>query len=465
MDVLLINPYSKAKTWASSYQVMPLGLGYLAACLEEEGIEVSVLDLNVEPLKNENLIRLLKRNKPKIIGLTATTPLIKTAWELAEILKEKTGAKIVLGGPHVSALPEESAKLPQVDFVVRNEGEITFLELVKAILNKKPMDKISGISYKLGKKIINNPQRPFIQNLDSLPFPSRHLFCMEKYKPSQPLLSMRSPSANILTSRGCPYNCNFCFKGVFGRSFRTRSVESVLTEWEILIKDYKVKEIEIVDDNFALDIPRAIKFCQELIRRNLVIPWATYSGVRVDHPNSEKLMKLMKKAGCYRVSFGVESGEDRILKNIDKGITTKQTKKAIKVAKKAGLITMATCIIGNIGETRQTMQKTIDFTKELETDFAQFTICTPFPGSRLYDEVSKNGKLLISDWEKFDNMGNKAFFEIGDLKKEDVEFMRQKAYREFYLRPKILFKLVKNVFKHPAMLKFLLPKALSIIKL
>jgi radical SAM superfamily enzyme YgiQ (UPF0313 family) len=465
MEVLLINPASKVKTWASGYQVMPLGLGYLAACLEEERIAVEVLDLNINLMSDQELRKYLKKRKPKIVGLTATTPMVKTAWSLAKLIKGLLAVKIILGGPHASALPEESVQLPQIDFVVRNEGEKTFVELTKAILNKKSTDKVLGISFKRGNKVINNPQRPFIKNLDSLPLPARHLFPMDKYKPSQPLLSMRTPCANILTSRGCPFGCNFCFKGVFGRTFRTRSAESVLNEWEILIKDHKISEIEIVDDNSALDVPRLIKICQEIIKRGLVVPWATYSGVRVDHPDSLKLTKLMKKAGCYRVGFGIESGSDEILKKIEKRITTRQTKKAVKTAKKAGLTTIGFYMFGNIDETRETMQKTINFSEKLDTDFAQFTICTPFPGSSLYNQVLAKGKLLITDWNEFDNMGNQAFFEMKTVKKQDVEEMRAKAYKEFYLRPKILFRLAKNTIKHPEMLKFLAPRALSILKI
>jgi radical SAM superfamily enzyme YgiQ (UPF0313 family) len=396
--------------------------------------------------------------------LTATTPLIKSTWALAKLIKKHSQAKVVLGGPHASALPEESARLAQIDFVVRNEGEITFTKLAQAILNQKPTDKILGISFQKGRKVINNPPRPFIKNLDSLPLPSRHLFPLEKYQPSQPLLSMRQPCANILTSRGCPFGCNFCFKGVFGRSYHTRSVESVLNEWEILVKKHQVAEIEIVDDNFALDVPRAIRICQEIIHRRLVIPWATYSGIRVDHQDSGKLTRLMKKAGCYRIAFGVESGSDQILSKIEKKTNLRQIKKAIKIAQKAGLVTMAACIIGNTGENRQTMKATIDFAKALNTDFAQFTVCTPFPGSRLYEEVLKRGRLLITDWDRFDNMGNQAFFEMDSVKKTDVEEMRQKAYRQFYLRPRKILELSQLALKHPKMVKFLLPKIVSLFK-
>ncbi len=463
-DVLLINPYAKSTTWASGYRVMPLGLSYIASFLEQSGVIVKALDLNINHLSSQELKKIILRDKPRLVGITATTPMVKSSWQLAELIKETIDTKIVLGGPHPSALPEESASLPQIDFVVNHEGEETMAELTKAIFNHQPTTQIPGISYKKGQQVINNLPRPYIKNLDSLPFPARHLFPVKKYRPSQPLLSMRYPAAHILTSRGCPYGCNFCYKGVFGRTYRTRSVESVLNEWEILVKKYKVKEIEIVDDNFALDVSRAIKICEGIIRRKLVVPWATYSGIRVDHPHSGELIKLMKKAGCYRIAFGVESGSDKVLSRIEKKISTRQVQKAVATAKEAGFLTMAYCMVGNIGEDRQTMQQTVDFAKNLGCDFAQFTVSTPFPGTALYRQVLEEGRLLITDWDRFDNMGGKAFFEIGSVRKDDVEQMRSKAYWQFYTQPRVLLTLGRKMVENPRMIQFFLPKLLSAIK-
>lgn len=449
MKVLLVNPAPNRRTWAS-YSFLHLGLAYLAAYLVECGHEVKVLDMTVRPMSDAELRHCLKKEHAQLVGVTATTPVIKSAWKVCQAAKEETGAWTVIGGAHVSAMPEESAELDFVDVVVTHEGEVTLVELCETLGLGGSLMAVKGIAFKGPEGVVRTAERGLIEDLNELPFPARQLFPpLSAYSPSQPYLSRRKPSVNILTSRGCPYSCFFCYKGVFGHRYRMRSVENVVAEWRSLVQDYRVKEIEVVDDNFALDVDRAVEICDRIVAEKLVIPWATFSGIRVDHPDHVRLLKAMKRAGCYRLAMGIESGSDDVLEKIGKKITTARAREAVKVAQSLGFEIMGLFMIGNVGETAESIQRTIDFARELNTDYAQFLIATPFPGSPMYAAVEKEGKFLVRDWDEYDNMGGQAFFEMGDITRELAEGMRQKAYRSFYLRPVFVRGRLKHVVKHP----------------
>lgn len=434
MKIVLVHPAPKIWTRAA---LVPLGLGYIAAYLEKNGFsDIEVIDYNVEA----------KSHLPKadIIGITATTPLIKSAWKIAKKAK-KIGAITVIGGPHVSALPQESARLPFVDFVVIGEGEETMLELCRAIETKHgDFEKIKGLVFKKGKQIISSLPRPFISDLDRLPFPAHHLFKLPLYTSTQPLVSIRKPAVGILTSRGCPFGCNFCYKGTFGRVWRARSVANVLSEWEYLIKGLKVAEIALMDDGFNTDIGRAIKICQEIKRRGLAIPWRAHNGIRADLASYELLL-AMKQSGCYYVAFGVESGSQRVLDEIiGKNIKLFQVKKAFRIARRLGLLTTAFFVLGNPGEKEEEIQQTVKFAQKIDPDFAQFCVATPFPGTALYQTVLKNAKIKIKNWDNYSQFDQKGFFDWEDLKADRVGQLAREAWRAFYLRPGPILRILKR---------------------
>lgn len=433
MKIVLVHPAPKIWTRAA---LVPLGLAYIAANLEKNGFgDIKVIDYCVEP----------KTHLPRadVVGITATTPLIKSAWKLAKEAK-KMGAITVIGGTHVSALPGESARLPQVDFVCIGEGEQTMLELCQAIkAKKKDFSKIRGLCFKKGEKLVFTLPRSFITNLDKLPYPAYHFFKLSLYSSTQPLVSATKPGAVILTSRGCPFGCKFCYKGTFGRTWRPRSVENVLAEWKYLVRKLKVKEIAIMDDGFNVDVERAIKICQEIKKRGLVIPWRAHSGIRADRA-PKKLLWAMKESGCYMISFGVESGVQRVLDLMGKDLKLVDVVKPFKVCRQLGILTMAFFMIGNPGETKEDVEKTIDFSCQLDSDLAQFSIATPLPGTQIFNLVKKNGKIKIVDWDEYCQASLKGYFDYGQLNVRQVAELANRAYRRFYLRPKTIFRMLKR---------------------
>jgi len=424
MKILFVVPNAEIKVAAS--QVLPLGLAYLASTLIEEGHDVKILDKRIE--KNGKI-----KDNFDLVGITATTPLITKAWEISKEAKEfNPNCQVVLGGPHPTVLPEESLQQDSVDIIVRGEGEDTIKEVCKNIEKNKTLKDVKGISYKENGKIIHNPDRSFIEDLDKISFPKRELFNLKKYQPIQPLLTTRK-SLNIITSRGCPYNCNFCYKGIFGCKYRMRSVSNLIEEWRLLVENFKVEEIGIQDDLFNFDKKRVIEFCRELIKEGLDVPWCTPNGIRVNYVDRE-VLSVMKRAGCYRIAYGIENGNQDMLNMMGKGITLQQVRDATRIAKTVGLKIAGSFILGNAGENVSTMMQTINFACSLPIDYALFNIATPYPGTRLFELVKTNGKILVKSWEEYSAIEGKCYFEYGNLKKDIVENMFRYAYRRFYLR-------------------------------
>ncbi len=426
MRILLMMPKNPVFVGSTT---LPLGLAYLASSLEKDGHEVECLDLRINTISVSNVL-----DRFDMVGISSCTPSIKEAWKLAKTAKNK-GKTVILGGPHVSALPEESLN-KNVDVVVRGEGE----ETIREVCNGTSLQKILGISYKKGNKIIHNPDRPFIQNLDKIPFPARHLFDVRRYVPE---FHRHKFVGDMMTSRGCPFNCTFCYKAVFGRKYRVRTPKNVVDEWRIMINDFGYEEIGIIDDNFSANQQRAIDICNLLVKEKLNIDWCATGGLRVDCI-SRKLFSAMKKSGCYRIGLGVESGSQFILDRIGKGTRKEQIRKAVKVAKDYGFETYLFFMIGNLYETEKTIQQTIDFAKELDGTYTQFTIATPYPGTQMYETIKREGKLLVRDWSHYASYERKAYFEHQGVDSQFVDRMYKKAYRSYYLRPKIAFRLLKK---------------------
>ena len=466
MRILLASPESHG--WHSRAHIH-MGLGYLAGALLDAGFDnLTLYDAAVE---TESIADALDRAQAEdrpydIVGISSPTPLIDEAWEVARQAKQ-AGAITVLGGPHLTLMPDESAHRPEVDLVVRGEAEDTLVELLQQLadndlrLDTCNLRSILGLTWKSGDgHVIHNPPRPLRDDLDNLPFPAHQLYKIERYTNLQPLTDGLDPDARaytIVTSRGCPFTCTFCSKPITGDTWRPRSVENVVAEWRWLVQDLEATEIGITDDIWNRDLGRAKDLCRALIREGLTtVPWVTVHGMKVNYADPE-LFELMKAAGAKRVGFGVESGDEYILSRVvRKGQTLAQTRNAFAWAKAAGLQTMGFFVFGMPEETEGTMEKTIKLALELDPDLANFVIAAPYPGTELYELLEREGNIFSHDWTDYAIHTDQAKFEIGDLKADLVERKWREAYRRFYWRPKRLARrlIMPDTWRHlPARLR------------
>jgi anaerobic magnesium-protoporphyrin IX monomethyl ester cyclase len=455
VNILLVSPESLA--WNSRAHIHN-GLGYLAGALLRAGYqEVDIFDGAVE---RESLDDRLRREPFDIVGISSPTPLIHAAWRAAQVAGAH-GALTILGGPHPTLMPDESLQRPQVDFVARGEGEDTLVEFVRVLESlagpsleaghlrpflagpRAAFAQVRGLSYRdAAGGVIHNPPRPLARDLDGLALPAYHLFKIERYTNLQPLtdgLDRHARAYTIVTSRGCPYKCTYCSKPITGNTWRARSVDNVLAEWRTLVEELHATEIGITDDIWNLDLRRAKAICRGLIDLKLNhVPWITVHGMKVNHADAE-LFRLMKQAGCKRVGFGVESGDEQILKrSVKKSQTLEQVRSAFVNAKAAGLETMGFFIYGMPGETAETMERTTRLALELDPDLANFMMAAPYPGTELWDTVQREGKIYARDWSELAIHSDHAHFEIGALTPALVERKWHEAYRRFYFRPQRL---------------------------
>ncbi|NUQ37392.1 MAG: radical SAM protein [Caldilineales bacterium] len=463
MRVVLINPRFRLPidTRTSPH----LGLAYLAAVSERRGDEVRIFDADVE---EQPLSEFIQAFRPHVVGITANTPQVKQAWRHAAQIKAVHDVPVVLGGPHPSVAAEdldfESARQPDVDIVVRGEGESAWIDIcdrVETFLRDQESfstqalmdpargiwDDCLGISYKSSDGGLHrNLDRPVINDLDSLPWPAYHLFRMDKYTNLQPATDKidGSKSFSIMTSRGCPYRCTFCSQSIMPIRWRARSSENVLAEWKHLVEDLGAQEIGVLDDSANIRKERMHELADLLIAHKLNrVPWIFVNGIRANIVDHDVMLKL-KRAGLRRTAFGVETGNPEILKKIDKKIDHDTIRRAFKICKEVGLETIAFMIIGLPGETRETMQDTINFAIELDPLIANFSMMTPYPGTAVYEQVKRQGRMLINDWEDYVFFEQRARYEMGEMTAELVEEMYRKAYRQFYLRPAPILRRLKT---------------------
>jgi len=413
--VTLVNPPYPTQPY-QHVPFPPLGLGYLAAVLEENQYEVDVIDCQASRLTYEDFRRELTKRQPNIVGITSTTRLYKSALQIARITKDIIpNCLTILGGSHV----------------IRREGENTLLELVQRLEAGKNVDDVLGITYRKDGKIIKNPDRPFIENLDELPFPARHLWPLEDLRKIEDVFY-------LTTSRGCIYWCEFCAAvRMFGRKFRMRSIKNVLDELEYLHKTYDATFFTFCDDAFTVDRQRTEELCNQILKRGLKIKWNC--GTRVDMVTKELLQK-MKDAGCVSVWFGVESGSQNVLDEMQKGISPEQTIRAVGWVRELGLKPAPNVLLGFPGETKESALKTIKFAQQISPDdIAYYNIATPLPGTPLFDLVKEKGWLRITDFDKYDC--KTPVFETPMLSSKDLAELHEKAFRSFYLRPTYILRM------------------------
>lgn len=377
-----VEPFKSAPNKPSPFLWgFPLGLGYLSAYLKSFGYEVQIIDCLRYGYTLEQVGEKIKEINPDVVGLNIMTPLAKTAVAIAKIAKEVNPAiSVIGGGPHATYDYDNLLKKYNFDYIVMGEGELTFLELADFLSHKKLINEkdILGISFKNGNEVIVNSPRPLIENLDILPFPDRDSLNFKDY-----IVSGILPNAvEIIGSRGCSHRCIFCSSSHFFGRWRARSPENIIKELKYLIEKYpRIQSFLFFDDNFSLNKARVITLCEMLIKEGLdKYQWDCLA--RVDQVN-EEVLKLMKRAGCTKINYGIESGSPVVLKNINKNLNLDVAKETIRLTKKIGMEALAFFMIGNPGETRETIKESIKFAKELNPTTTIWGITQIYPGTGL----------------------------------------------------------------------------------
>ncbi len=436
MDILLINPpwiTKDGNIWHGVKSTSPpLGLLYIAAYAEERGCSVYVMDVNAEQLHFADIERFVAEHRPEWIGLTAVTAQIINTHHIAEIIKRVSpNSKVVVGGVHATAMPDEVLRDGHIDYVIRAEGEIPFFELVSG----HPPQSIGGLSYR-GKNLLqpirHNPLAEPITDLDSLPTPAYHLIRFQLYKPAVGAYR-RLPSINMTMTRGCPGKCTFCNSAE--TALRTRSADHVVDEIQKLQARYGIREISFYDDTLTIFKPQVSRMCDLIVERGIDLTWSCFARTDCVSP---PLLKKMRAAGCHQILFGIESADPEILQNIRKPIDIEQTRKAVRMVQEAGIAVRAAFMFGNPGETVESMRRTIDFALDLDPDIALFNITTPYPGTQMFDWARKNGYLRTLDWNDYD-LAN-SVLELPTVSSAEINRMYKLAYREFFFRPSYLLR-------------------------
>ena len=451
MKVLLINPPSENELIGNNQPIIeeergynpPLGLLYLAAYLEKfSPHEVAVIDSQAEELSYMQLEAAIASHAPDVVGITAMTFTLIDVIKTARLVKKIDPAiPVVLGGPHVHLYPEETIAIPEVDYLVLGEGEEAFHQLLENMGHPEKLAEIKGLVFRHNGRVINTGLRPFRANLDELPFPARHLTPYRKYSS---LMAKRQPITTMFTSRGCPYKCIFCDRPHLGKLFRARSAANVADEMEECI-GLGIREFLIYDDTFTIQRQRVLDICDEIMRRKLDVGWDVRA--RVDIIDGEMLRK-MRAAGCERIHYGVEAGTNRMLKVLRKGITVEQARRAFRLTKAAGIDTLAYFIIGSPTETRQDIAETMKLAKELDPDYVHITIMTPFPGTELYAWGLREGIIPRDVWREFAAAPRPDFqppYWEEIFSREELLALVNRAYKDFYLRPRYVLKRLGRV--------------------
>jgi anaerobic magnesium-protoporphyrin IX monomethyl ester cyclase len=397
MQITLINPSTGDKK-ITSFKYPPMGLLALGAYIEKAGHKVQLIDENMGDEKEVT---------GDIVGISAMSVNIHRAFELARKLKPRT---IILGGIHPTVMPQHTLSEPAVDAVIQGEGELSFMD----ILN-------NGITKRLYEK------RELIKDLDTLPMPLYRLLDLKKYKSPY---ARRIPFVSMVRSRGCPFACTFCGNPkMYGRTFRCQSPGRTIEEIDYLVKELGVKEISFKDTELTLDV-RLPELCELMIAKKYDLIWSCNG--RVSNVNRE-LLKLMRKAGCYAITFGIESGNAQILNLMKKQITLGQAYWGCRLAKEAGLQVVTNFMIGNRGDTKQTITETINFAKKLPSDYAYFGFATPFPGTELREEAEKNNWILDKSFDAI--RYDEPMMNATDMSLDELKPYLKKAYHSYYFRP------------------------------
>lgn len=449
MSILLIRPKNESVTRGVVSTQYPINLGYLASWLKKNKVNVVLLDLEVEELDKNQIIEFIKKERPVLVGLSCMTSTIIAGHNIARLIKENfTGLKTVVGGVHSTAIPERTLEeFTCFDIVVRGEGENSLLELYSTIASGGDISKVKGLVYRNSESsFVDTGLRPLIDDLDILPFPDRELLGIGLYKRTHTSRAFSRSNKNIseiMTARGCSYSCIFCASKVtFGKKVRYRSVENIIDEMEECITKYRTNHFSILDDTFTFRKDLLYPVCDYLKSKR--VSWDCFT--RVDRLD-EELAKRVVDSGCEKISFGLESGSEKILKLIKKGVTIEQIKKAFNICHKYNLRYLeATFMLGNHPlETMEDIDATLNLIMELEPDLMAVSITAPFPGTELNRIMKEGGYLDKEKWDEFVLYGGTPSWKLEHLGIKELIGIQKDFTRKFYLRPGYIFKELRKL--------------------
>jgi anaerobic magnesium-protoporphyrin IX monomethyl ester cyclase len=436
LDLLLIYPPWPVlkKRGILQNNLPPLGILSIASYCRQQGFYVGVLDVHAGRLSDKDVLQFLTKRQPKVVAISVLTNMAIPAHYIAKLCKQAVpDCLVIAGGVHAEAMPESMLRNSAIDAVARGDGE----ELMSEVLQGRSFSTIRGLSYREDLTVMNNLPREVNKNLDDCPMPAYDLIDFKNYFPAVGSYR-RYPAINMLMTRGCPGKCTFCNSAF--TTLRSRSARSMVDQIKHLRYQYGIRQIQFYDDTFTVAKKRVLEFCQYLIEEKVDITWTAY--IRGDC-FSDEMAKTMKQAGCHQVLVGIESGDARVLEIIRKPINKERYKKAINIAHKYGIEVRASFIIGCLGETKESMQATLDFAKELDVDIFQLSILTPYPGTQIYKYAVENNLLLHKNWSDYGQ--GSVIMDSPILSAKEIYDFERYAFRSFYLSPKQILRQFKRV--------------------
>lgn len=411
--------------------VPPLSLLYVAAIMEREGIQVDLIDMVAEQLTYDNTLERLKNFSPDLIGFSISTISFHPVLNWIDRFKRDTGLPVLVGGEHVRLYPDETMTHPAIDFCIVGEAELPLPRFIRAFREKTALDGIKSLGFRKNGEVIIDKTLQVTTEIDSVPFPARHLIRNELY---ENILSRGKNFTAMLSARGCPFNCAFCNANQL--KYRARSPENFVDEIEQNLVKHGIRDFDIYDSTFTTDRRRVLAICDEIRRRGLKVGFSVRS--RVDVVDRE-MIDALKAAGCHSIMYGIESSDPEILRRMNKGISPQQVMETIAYTNRSGMETLGFFMFGFPGESRETIEKTIRFSLELPLDYAQFTILVPFPATEIYAYYLEHG--LGDYWAEYTlDSSRERLLDLVDteITREEVSAYVAEAYRRFYYRPRIM---------------------------
>ena len=455
MKSLIVNPYTDTDRTAGQFKsfleaMPPISVAYVAAALEQAGMDVACYDDFIHGGRVTEFEEAVRREKPDIIGFSSVTPTAPGVTKLSRLCRERfPDATLVQGGVHATVFAHRLLSSGEADVIVHNEGEVTMVDLVDALSTGRDLASVPGISFRADGQVITTPSRPMVEDLDTIPFPAWHLLEWQRYRLFN-FARVASPATLVLGSRGCPYKCNFCSLTVMGHQRRKRSIPNLVDECEYMWDRYGFRQMAYVDPIFPISRKEAIAFRDEVVKRGLQKHQVWTTETRVDLMDRETV-EAMWESGCRRVMFGFETGDQETLDAIRKEFDLQQAYEAVRLCKQVGMQVIGFFIVGSPGETRRSIEMTIDFSCDLGIEFAKYTCFVPYPGTPIYYEFLKDGTLKEPECYQFERYTsyptehNPAIYVTPALTQDELMELQKKAFRRFYLRPKMVYKHVVEI--------------------